>query len=349
MCRFFEIEFRYANSRSEDGTIIILISFLLTVLIGFTAFAIDIGSSYYQQRNIHAATDAAALAGVALMVDPSTIVGTSVIDEVLAIGKSNGLSDTEITLNDVDIGNWNFDAANPVFDPAPTALTLNAVRARARRNVPAVFSRIFGWEQFLPSVESIAAVSSPRSVNCAIPFGLEESYLQGRDYGDILTITRDEPGDLDPGNWGKLQLGDGNLSSYPDFLAAMVSPNCNLPAAVGDQVTPATGYAAIEDGFDYRITHAPYVVLPVVTDFGQGTSDEVTIKGFALLRLISQTGRLNAGSGGGSIGNGQGAGNGNSGSGRNWELTFELVKEFVGSSGGGPTSAPYVISRVLVK
>ena len=48
--------------RSEDGTIAVISVMVMTVMIGFAAIAVDIGSIHYDSRRLQGAADLAAIA-----------------------------------------------------------------------------------------------------------------------------------------------------------------------------------------------------------------------------------------------------------------------------------------------
>ena len=55
--------------KDQKGTVIVLFALTLTVLLGFTALAIDIGDLYVGRNELQNAADAAALAGALLLPD----------------------------------------------------------------------------------------------------------------------------------------------------------------------------------------------------------------------------------------------------------------------------------------
>ena len=55
---------RRLRARSERGYVAVTVAIMLTVLLGFCAFAVDVGNWYYTGQRAQRAADAAALAGV---------------------------------------------------------------------------------------------------------------------------------------------------------------------------------------------------------------------------------------------------------------------------------------------
>jgi len=48
--------------RSEDGTVAVIAAIVMTVMIGFAAIAVDVGSVHYDSRRLQGAADLAAIA-----------------------------------------------------------------------------------------------------------------------------------------------------------------------------------------------------------------------------------------------------------------------------------------------
>ena len=65
------------RTREERGQILPLVAFALVVLLGISAFAIDVGYAYYAKRQLQSATDAAALAGAQDLPNTATAVQTA--------------------------------------------------------------------------------------------------------------------------------------------------------------------------------------------------------------------------------------------------------------------------------
>ncbi len=76
--------------RNEDGAVLVLVALMMTVLMGFAAFAIDVGFMYNERRSLQNAADAAALAGAQDL--PNT--GIAIITAV-SIANENGLKVTQ--------------------------------------------------------------------------------------------------------------------------------------------------------------------------------------------------------------------------------------------------------------
>jgi len=142
--------------------------------------------------------------------------------------------------------------------------------------------------------------------------------MQGKHYGDTISISQPSPGD-----WGKLDVGGINSSSGPVFFDSMQSGMCSAILKVGDTVSPGTGYAQVTPAFEERLDTNPIVTMPIVQAFGNGNS-QVTIVGFIVAELLTQ---------------------GNNGS--NWNGQIRFLREETGLGASGSVGQPYAMNRVL--
>lgn len=360
--------------RGEQGIYVTLVAILIGTLMTFLAVALDTAKVLWQERTIQHAVDSAALAGARLLSQPTVVPG-EVITEAQNYAYANGLTNTElVSAGSVELGQWTPPADATQDGQFQQVQPYNAVRVRAQRSVPLHFGPILSMFQMSPSVDSIAFVTTARSADCVIPYGVEGSLIRQHQFGDIITVDMSAGG-----NWGKVDIG-GNMSSAQQFTQGIINGACNAPINIGDQLSPGTGFAGIPAGFEGRMSVNPFVIIPVVSDFPNG-NHVVTVEGFIVGEIISQTGHggqtENASNGGnsgggssgsshGSSGNGAGGngsgnsngnGNGNGGSnsatgggnGANWSGEIRIVAEFGGYGGGGPGNGPYSLSRVLVR
>ena len=302
---------------SQSGMVLIFVVTMLGFLLSMVAIALDLGFAWVEQRRMQIATDAAALAAVTRIDDslsPSANLALAT-PEAIDISVANGLTTAELVRGGAtDVGHW--DGSSYVVGGVP----VNAIRVRAARSLPVQFARLLGWTHLTPGVESVARQTYPGKTNCLIPFGIKESVVSGLSFGSILNI-----GSRSPGNWGKIDI-DGNMSSLPLFVDAMINGLCSREVSVGEQFNPGTGFAGIKQGFDARIPINPVVKIPIVDNFPSGSSAKIAIRGFAVVRLLTH-GR----------------------SGANWSGEIEFLEEVVGSAGGGPSGSPFALGRALVR
>ncbi len=172
----------HRQKRGEEGVTAVVVALLMVVFIGVAAFAIDVGHLYIVKHELQNAADAGSLAGARFLYDES---GASVNENANQIAYDATVANRSENLpvevhwtggntGDVERGHWSFatrtftpsDYTAPAqfWDVSPEELDanpdfVNAIRVRARRqDAPAAsfFARVFGFDNFLVSTESIA-------------------------------------------------------------------------------------------------------------------------------------------------------------------------------------------------
>ncbi len=114
-------------SHRHRGAIAVLAAFLLVVLLGMVAFAIDVGYIAYAKAELQRSADAAALAAATELPDE-----LAAIDAAVANGADNQTRVTPLVqAGDVSFGYWDRDAAS--FDEPASGQSANAVRVTIGR------------------------------------------------------------------------------------------------------------------------------------------------------------------------------------------------------------------------
>lgn len=144
--------------RDRRGAIIVLSAFLMIVVFGLAAFAIDIGYMMLVRTQLQAAADAGAMAA------GNSMYGTP--NEIIQVGKNyvqyHDAGGRKIAADEalVELGNWN--AANNTF--TPTADIGNAVRVTASRaNESFFFASVLGSNAFAMEASAVA-MANPRDI-----------------------------------------------------------------------------------------------------------------------------------------------------------------------------------------
>jgi hypothetical protein len=144
-------------------TVLFLAFFLVVVIFGMVAFAVDLGSIVFARTQLQVAADSSALAAAATMSLPR--VEMEAVAEQYAAKNPIGPQSVVLQSQDIQYGTW--DTATRSFTPSPTRG--NAVRVTARADdsttgeVPLFFARIFNKKS--ASVEATAVVSAnPRDI-----------------------------------------------------------------------------------------------------------------------------------------------------------------------------------------
>ena len=169
---------------NQAGATVILVGLLMVIFMGFAALAVDIGHLYLVRNELQNASDAGALAGArVLYTEDGTEVNEGANATAYDAAVANQSEKTSVDVHwsggnsgDIERGHWSFatrtftpnDSTVPVDLWNATAEELdanldfiNAVRVRARRqDTPAAsfFGRIFGYNNFILSAESVAYI-----------------------------------------------------------------------------------------------------------------------------------------------------------------------------------------------
>jgi hypothetical protein len=179
--------------KKQRGVTIIMVALLILIFIGVAALAIDIGHLFIVRNELQNAADAGCLAGARFLYEDDgehiNVNANQVAYDAAIANQSEG-SAVEVlwsggNTGDVERGHWSFaartftpnnsDYYTHLCDLSQEELDaksdfINAIRVKARRqNTPAVsfFARVFGFENFLLSAESVAYVGFPGTLGPA--------------------------------------------------------------------------------------------------------------------------------------------------------------------------------------
>jgi hypothetical protein len=282
--------------QGERGSTLVLVTLFIIVLFGFAALSLDVANAFRQKQKVHAATDAAALAGVDQVGDPTVPPGTQssdAITEADVIANTNGVTDAEIAsgavsnAGTIEVGFW--DGSTFTANVTP----YNAVSVPAQRTVPLTFGKAVGlFSQMTPTVDSIAAIGAH-----PIPYGVPSNAVGA--VGSTLTLQN-----WSPGNWGPIDLcGAANGKNQ---RINVTTNGCY--SNYGQVTTASTGFEGVSDAFQDLCGQT--VVLPVTSGSPNGQG-EVTIINFIVVELNDP--------------------NCGTGSGSNWKFTATILG--VGFSG----------------
>lgn len=162
-----------SRQHTRSGSIAPLTAFLLIPLMGFVAFAIDIGYIATTRTQLQVAADAAALAAASAVITNNgpthqTDANNRAKQFAAAHRAGNDIVRVEPT-TDVEYGFWDTNTrAFTAPKMSEANVKINAVRVRAYRNtsnasgrLPLFFARVFGIDSVDVSVEAIAYVPNP--------------------------------------------------------------------------------------------------------------------------------------------------------------------------------------------
>jgi hypothetical protein len=149
---------RRAGLFTRRGNIVVLSAVLMVVLLGMVAFAVDVGYIHNTNAELKRTADAAALAGVAVLVD-GTEAAEATIHDFVEANPVNGIAVSQ-SETEIETGMW--DDQTRTFTAA--AETPTALRVRVRRDDQGLFfARVLGRDNFDAAAESIATFR-PRDI-----------------------------------------------------------------------------------------------------------------------------------------------------------------------------------------
>jgi len=237
---------------NKHGTVFVLVAFLLTVLIGVAALAVDIGYVAISRNQLQNSTDAAALAGAGKLgliyiaqTWPLSLNSTQegeIKSVAIAVGQENEAAGQppNIESSDVIIGYWN-SSVNTFSNSPPSGKIPNAVRVIARPSasgsiplgsVTTFFAKIFGISNVTVSATATASLTAPCDINpgAMAPFVLsyDHPYCDGNP--DIVFTGTDPP---PCAGWTTLD-GVANTTNMRNLLNTLLTQNsCGIECAHG--------------------------------------------------------------------------------------------------------------------
>jgi hypothetical protein len=168
---------RMILGKNEKGATLVLVAICMMVLLGFAAFAIDIGHLVVTKNELQNAADAGALAGAAVLYIPngsgSIMVNAAADQTARDIATANKGDNVLLGVNDIDVRRGHWSIAGQVFTPNNNIVLpsingvvdidtlpefVNAVEVISnRRSLPiaSFFARVFGIDQFSQSARAI--------------------------------------------------------------------------------------------------------------------------------------------------------------------------------------------------
>jgi Flp pilus assembly protein TadG len=269
-----------AELSNRKGFTLILSVLLMTVFIGAAAFAIDIGHMYLLRSDVHASSDAAALAGISkYAVSADTVAARTEAQGFAARFRADTVA---LSLAGVDFvfGKWSPPSGSLASFTAG-ATPINAVKTTVRYTGGYfAFGKYLGFSTHQVTATSIAVHGSVGSTECMRPLGIPYQSLLDVLYppantkpvtydltaADIVNLNQlatptvlklGSPGGTNPGQFYAVDLPVGE---YADGTAPPTNPitganqyrtllgsSCSVNAAqggtvsVGDWLNPESG------------------------------------------------------------------------------------------------------------
>ncbi|MGM0501114.1 MAG: Tad domain-containing protein [Bacillota bacterium] len=258
----------------EQGTVIVLVAFLLVVFLALVALVVDIGMLYLEKIELVNILDAVVLSGVQELPDNSQLAKEIALD----YAQDNGLSSAQINVSVIDS---------------------NEIKAQGSQQVAMKFATIFGINEVQITRSSRAKVGEVSGITGAVPFGVvKQNFNYGEKYYLKYGAGGSELADGRNGNFGALSLGGTGASNYEENI----KDGHDQSLRVGDSVTTEPGNMAgpTRKGVEYRIDQEDHVpectydavesgcsrllYVPVIDDLGSGRSTAEVV-GFAAFFL----------------------------------------------------------------
>ena len=139
--------------RQEDGQVLVLAAVVMVALLGMTAFVVDVGSWFRQQRATQSTVDAAALAGAQLLpTDPASAL-TTAKDYGAKNGSAGELQDSDITISSTYAAN-------------------DTIKVSKTKDAESFFGKIFGVNVVHVNATATAMVGVPAEAQYVAPIAV---------------------------------------------------------------------------------------------------------------------------------------------------------------------------------
>ncbi len=194
----------------QKGAIALITGFVLVVLLGVGAFAIDLAHAYVVRNELQNGADASAIAGATCLYERADCANAGLSEPTwdsaeakantyLQFNKAEGRTVSTAT---IDAGYWNLTLSQFTVMPAagtwtPTAADVPAVRVNIEMSgntngggVSAFLSRVFGNTEIPMSAQAIAVVAPPSGVT---PGALTPFVLSKCLYDQYWNSQKNEP------------------------------------------------------------------------------------------------------------------------------------------------------------
>ncbi len=266
--------------KNNDGQALVYVALGIVVLLGITGLVIDGGRLYLAKSQLQKAVDAGALAGAHEMV--KTYNATTGFDFIAA----------EDEVEDMAAENYSNDGIT--YDTNfPTGSTV-IIEVTGQESVPLFLMPILGFDNTDITAVAQAKVGEIISVGPGdiIPVGINFNFPFEEGVHEISEITSN-PGAGNYGNFGFLNFS--SLDSRPpsetnngaDALAYYINNGSPAPISQDEEIWTKTGVPFNKNVIDaIEAKEGKYVSVPIISDFSSGTSQPVTVQGFAVFKLI---------------------------------------------------------------
>ncbi|MBW2570025.1 MAG: hypothetical protein JRD93_18865 [Deltaproteobacteria bacterium] len=262
----------FEKVRNQAGVSAVIVAIVLTMLIGFTALAVDVGYMYVTKNELQNVADAAALAGAGHLGsiyktlsydDQQTHVfsRSDIVGVTQQVALKNQAAKMNIVINDADVTIGAWDGGTGTLTPmAAPIVGPDAVKVIARRDsiangpILTFFARILNINTVNVSADATAALTGPATAgDLRIPFSLSENNFPNDCTNPITFSPTTEScagwhNFLDPANAATmpdkmLGLIQGDVQEYEGLVSgpAWLAANFDMNAPPDAEVTPEVG------------------------------------------------------------------------------------------------------------
>lgn len=190
--------------RREDGQVLVLVAAILVGIIGMTAFVVDVGSWFRQQRALQSSVDAAALAGAQALPSNAADAYTYAKDYAAKNGASAEITDANIQLKSTYATDGSFDT----------------IRISTSRSVGGFFGGVLGVFGATVHAHATAMVGVPSEAQYVAPIAVNILHddLTGKACGQQGITDPTDRICFGPANETKLPLGKTGAPGAFDLI-----------------------------------------------------------------------------------------------------------------------------------
>jgi Putative Flp pilus-assembly TadE/G-like len=233
--------FPFRDLRDEAGQVMPLLAVgMLLVLIGFSAFAVDVGHAYFAQRQLQASADAAALAGAQVLPDIGSATNLAQQFGPTGTNPPQGVDDVQT------------DITTECLPSSLGCAPANAVVVSETAQVATTFAKVLGIDSF--TIHAKATACSP----C------------GEKPLDVMLIL-DRTGSMCTTSTGANDPSCADLNNARNgmktFLGLMDPEQDHVGLAVLPPATSVANRCGASTDSSYDSTASPYVVVPLSDDY----------------------------------------------------------------------------------
>lgn len=265
--------------KGEKGSVILIVTLMMTVLLGFIALVADLGLLFLEKNRLSNAVDAAALAGVQEL--PFDIAASISVAGDYLNRNMKGLQDSQVTISKDN----------------------KEIQVVAKKNLQFAFGPLFGVSSKEIEATARARIDVVTAISGVVPLAVvRQNFVFGKQY--MLKLGAGQGEGQYHGNFGALALGGKGASVYRQNLAEGYSGVLRI----GDWVLTEPGNMAgpTVQGVRDRLEACPnstydnfpkncerLVIVPIVESLEVHGRKDVKISGFAAFFLESTSKRGN--------------------------------------------------------